>query len=223
MRAMILAAGRGARMGELTTAVPKPLLRAGGRYLIEYSLRSLVKVGITDIIINVSYHGQQIKDALGNGRHFGANIHYSEEPEALETGGGVFQALPWLGVEPFIVLSSDIVTDYPLQNLPRNPQSLAHLVLVDNPDFHPEGDWCLEGERIYLGDAQRYTFGNIGVYRPELFAHATAGHYRLSDIFTPAIQQQLISGEVYRGFWRNIGKPGQLIALADNELMRSMT
>ncbi|MES2218186.1 MAG: nucleotidyltransferase family protein [Pseudomonadota bacterium] len=216
MRGMILAAGRGRRMGGLTDDIPKPLLRVGGRYLIEYSLQALVNSGIKEIVINISYHRDQIKAALGNGQRFGANIHYSEEVTALETGGGVLQALPLLGDEPFIVLSSDIVCDYPLKNLPREPAGLAHLVVVENPDYHPVGDFCLQGDRLYLGDERRYTFGNIGVYRPELFANSTAGWFRLGDLIISQIRNQTITGELYQGFWQNIGNPQQLAELENN-------
>jgi MurNAc alpha-1-phosphate uridylyltransferase len=223
MRGMILAAGRGARMGTLTDGIPKPLLRVNNRYLIEYSLCALVDIGVEDIVINICYHREQIKAALGNGRHYGANIHYSEEVTALETGGGILQALPYLGSEPFIVLSSDIVCDYPLANLPRDPDGLAHLMMVENPLFHPRGDYCLAGERIFLGDVERYTFGNIGIYRPELFQHLSPGHFRLDSVLRPEIQNNNVTGELYKGFWHNVGEPGQLAALEDTLSMRSLT
>ena len=223
MRGMILAAGRGARMGALTENLPKPLLRVNGRYLIEYSLRALVDIGVEDIVINICYHREQIKAALGNGRHYGANIHYSEEVTALETGGGILQALPYLGSEPFIVLSSDVVCDYSLTNLPRDPAGLAHLVMVENPVYHPRGDYCLMGERIFLGDVDRYTFGNIGIYRPELFQHLTPGHFRLGTVLSSEIQNNNITGELYQGFWHNLGNPDQLAVLEDTLSMRSLS
>jgi MurNAc alpha-1-phosphate uridylyltransferase len=219
MRAMILAAGRGERMKHLTTETPKALLRLGNRYLIEYSITALAKIGVREIIINVCYKAEQIKAALGAGTQYGVKIIYSDEPEALETGGGIFQALSLLGSEPFIVLSCDVVSDYPLQNLPKNPDQLAHLVLVDNPDFHPSGDFCLAGKQIYLGNDQTYTFGNIGVYRPELFADCKPGKFRLGDLLKQAIQNVQVTGERYSGFWQNFGTPAQLenkIALPDS-------
>lgn len=210
MRAMILAAGRGTRMGELTEVVPKPLLKVNGRYLIEYSLSSLAAIGVQDIVINVCYQKEMIKQTLGNGERYGVTIHYSEEDQALETGGGIFQALPLLGTQPFIVLSSDVITDYPLQNLPQEPRGLAHLVVVDNPSYHPKGDFCLQGHRLYYGEGETFTFANIGIYRPELFAGCTPGKFRLTELFQRGIANQKIDGELYQGYWYNIGSPDQL-------------
>ena len=138
MRAMIFAAGRGERMRKLTELLPKPLLHVAGHYLIEYAICNLKRAGIREIVINVSYRGEQIKDALGNGERYGVNIVYSEEKERLETGGGIVQALPLLGDEPFVVMSSDIITDFPLQNLLHYSNSLAHLIMVPNPPYHPK-------------------------------------------------------------------------------------
>ena len=148
MRAMILAAGRGKRMGALTQHTPKPLLKMGDNYLIEYSIANLVRAGIKNIVINISYQGEQIKTALGDGKRYGAAISYSEEAERLETGGGIFNALPLLGNEPFLVVSSDIITDYALTTLPKQPDGLAHLVLVSNPVYHPDGDFGLANGRV---------------------------------------------------------------------------
>ncbi len=210
MRGMILAAGRGERMGALTQGIPKPLLRVAGRYLIEYSINALTKIGVRDIVINISYKCEQIKMALGNGARYGAVIHYSEESEALETGGGIFQALPLLGNEPFMVLSCDVITDYPLQNLPNNPEKLAHLVLVDNPPYHPQGDFSLDGQRVHCGNAPTFSFGNIGIYRPELFAHCKPGKFRLGHLLREAIMKQQVTGEYFKGLWHNLGTPEQL-------------
>lgn len=207
MRGMILAAGRGTRMGSLTNDTPKALLKLKGHYLIEYSLMSLVKIGIKDIVINICYHGEQIKNALGNGDRYGVKIHYSEEVEALETGGGIFQALPLLGSDPFIVLSCDVVTDFPLQNLPKKPDGVAHLILVNNPPYHPVGDFCLKEKKVYYGNDQTYTFANVGIYRPELFANCKPGNFRLGTLLKEAIHQDKVTGENYRGIWHNLGAP----------------
>ncbi len=207
---MILAAGRGLRMGMLTNETPKPLLRVGGRYLIEYALHSLTTIGVKDIVINICYRGEQIKKTLGDGKSYGVNIHYSEELEALETGGGIYQALPLLGAEPFIVVSSDVVTNYPLKCLPQKIDSLAHLVLVDNPIYHPKGDFCLTGNTIYCGKNSTLTFSNIGIYRPELFAHCKPGKFRLGTLLKNAISENKVTGEYYNGIWYNLGTPEEL-------------
>jgi N-acetyl-alpha-D-muramate 1-phosphate uridylyltransferase len=214
MRGMILAAGRGERMGELTANTPKPLLKLNGLYLIEYSLLSLAKIGVQDVVVNVCYQKEKIIRTLGNGSRYQLNIEYSEEEVALETGGGIVKALPLLGDQPFIVLSSDVVTAYPLQNLPQKPEGLAHLVLVDNPDYHMRGDFCLAGSRIYCGDDQTFTFGNIGVYRPELFDGLSAERFRLGDLLKKEILLENISGEHYQGGWFNIGSPEELSSAA---------
>ncbi len=205
MRGMILAAGRGARMGALTEHTPKPLLKAGGKYLIEYSIFSLIDAGVRDIVINISYHAEQIKQALGDGSRYQVRFHYSEEAEALETGGGILQALPLLGNAPFIVLSSDVITDYPLRQLPSSPKKLAHLILVDNPVFHPRGDFCLTGDVIYRVAQNQFTFGNVGLYHPELFAGCQPGKFRLGDLINRAVEDSAVTGEHYCGVWHNMG------------------
>jgi N-acetyl-alpha-D-muramate 1-phosphate uridylyltransferase len=219
MRGMILAAGRGERMGALTEKTPKPLLKVKERYLIEYSIDALKKINIRDIVINVCYQREQIKLALGDGSRYGVHIHYSDETEALETGGGIFQALPLLGDDPFVVLSCDVVTDYPLQKLPKNLEQLAHLVLVDNPDFHPKGDFCFAKNSEYLEmpnqNSPTFTFGNIGVYRKELFQSCSPGKFRLGDLLKQYILQNQVTGECYSGFWHNVGNPEQLVKLSE--------
>lgn len=216
MHGMILAAGRGQRMGQLTDNTPKPLLKVADHYLIEYSIHALTQVGIKDIVINIAYLGDQIKIALGDGSRYGANFHYSEEVEALETGGGIFQALPLLGTKPFIVLSSDVITDYPLRLLPKEPEGLAHLMLVDNPLFHPKGDFCLEGNKALRHEQNTFTFGNVGIYRPELFSGCQAGKFRLGDLLFKAAHDGKLTGERYQGVWHNLGRPEDLNAVPDN-------
>jgi MurNAc alpha-1-phosphate uridylyltransferase len=210
MRGMILAAGRGERMGALTAGTPKPLLRVGDKYLIEYSLYSLIKIGVKEIVINVCYLGEQVKLALGDGSRYGVTLLYSEEKEALETGGGVYQALPLLGAEPFIVLSCDVITDYPLERLPQSPKGLAHLVLVPNPPYHQKGDFCLADEQIYCGKESTLTFSNIGIYRPELFASSQPGKFRLGVLLRDTILQKKVTGESYHGLWYNVGTSDEL-------------
>lgn len=210
MRAMILAAGRGERMGALTAATPKPLLRVADHYLIEYALARLVRAGIHEVVINVSYHADQIKSVIGDGKQFGVTIVYSEEQERLETGGGILKALPLLGKEPFLVMSSDIITDYPLQQLPRHLEGLAHLVLVDNPSFHPHGDFGLNGKWVDMLASPALTFANIGIYSPELFKGCKLGRFPLNQLLFPAIRKKEITGEYYKGLWYNVGTPEEL-------------
>ena len=210
MHGMILAAGRGERMGELTAQTPKPLLRVAGHYLIEYAISSLVKAGIHDIVINISYHGEQIKAALGDGKRYGATFFYSEEKERLETGGGIFQALPMLGKETFLVMSSDIITDYPLKQLSSKRDSLAHLIMVDNPTYHPRGDYGLLADKIDLHAHPTFTFASIGLYHPDLFSGSKPGHFRLTQVLVPAIMKGQVTGEHYSGVWYNIGTQDDL-------------
>jgi MurNAc alpha-1-phosphate uridylyltransferase len=204
-RAMILAAGRGERMGELTAHEPKPLLRVGNHLLIEYAIFRIKQAGIHEIIINVSYRGEQIKTALGDGSQYGVKLTYSDEPERLETGGGIFQALPFFGNEPFLVVSADVITDFPLQQLPTVPEGLAHLVMVKNPSYHPRGDYGLANGKIIRAHENLLTFANVGVYRPELFAQCEPGHFKLTRVLNPAIEASAVTGEQYNGSWFNIG------------------
>lgn len=207
MRAMILAAGRGDRMGTLTANTPKPLLRVAGKYLIEHAIDRLRQANIDEIVINVSYHAVQLKAALGDGQKYGISLVYSEEKERLETGGGILQALPLLGPDPFLVISGDIITDFPLQKLTFASLTLAHLVLVDNPSYHPQGDFGLREGKIDLLSTPKFTFANIGIYHPQLFTGFSHGHFRLSEVLFPAIKKDQISGELFRGTWYNIGTP----------------
>src|SRR3990167_5562853 len=210
MRAMILAAGRGERMGELTLHTPKPLLKVGGHFLIEYAIANLKQADITDIVINIAYHQEQITAALGNGHAFGVDIVYSREKERLETGGGILQALPLLGDEPFIVISSDVISDYPLQQLHCPSDSLAHLLMVDNPHYHPRGDFGIRNGKIVTDAMPTFAFASVGIYRKELFANCHPGHFRLTNVLVPAITAGNVTGEHYQGMWYNIGTPQEL-------------
>lgn len=211
---MILAAGRGARMRPLTDAVPKPLLKVGDKPLIAYHLIKLASLGITEVVINIAYLADVIKNTLGDGRQYGVHIEYSYEPEALETGGGIYQALPLLGDEPFLVVSGDVWTAYPFERLPKQlSTSLAHLVLVPNPEFHPRGDFTCEDGLLGLEGPHKFTFGNIGVYHPQFFADCKPGFFRLGDLMAAWINKQQVGGEVYCGEWYNIGTPAQLAFL----------
>ena len=163
MKAMILAAGRGERMRPLTDETPKPLLRIGGQTLIERHVNALAAAGIRELVINHAHLGEQLVQALGDGAACGVDIQWSAEPAgALETGGGIFNALPLLGDAPFVVVNADIWTDFPFSELPEEPDGLAHLVLVDNPAHHPEGDFVLSSDRVSQGGGARLTFSGIG-------------------------------------------------------------
>lgn len=223
MRAMILAAGRGERMRPLTDTAPKPLLSAGGKALIEYHIEALKAAGIPEIVINLAWRGTMIRDALGDGARFGVRILYSDEGDAaLETGGGVFKALPMLGPHPFLVVSGDVWTDYAVAGCVDRlaPEDVAHFVLVPNPDFHERGDFGLNGARVTDAAGPRFTYANIGVFRPEFFGSCTGGRFALAPLMFEWIRKGRVSGELFRGRWRNVGTPAQLAAL-DAELSRA--
>jgi len=214
MKAMILAAGRGERMRPLTDDTPKPLLRIGGQTLIERHIHALAQAGFTELVINHAHLGEQIVAALGDGNAYGVEIRYSAEiPPALETGGGIFNALPLLGDDPFLVLNADIWTDFPLAELPRQIEGLAHLVLVDNPEHHPEGDFSLSAGLVSQVGPAMLTFGGIGVYRPELFKGCAAGAFPLAPLLRQAMDDERVSGEHYQGSWFDIGTPERLEAV----------
>jgi N-acetyl-alpha-D-muramate 1-phosphate uridylyltransferase len=205
MRAMILAAGRGERLRPLTDHTPKPLIEAGGKPLIVHLIEALVREGIDEIIVNTAHLGEKIQAHLGDGRLFGARIQYSLEYEALETGGGIFQALPLLGSEPFLVINGDIATDFPFGTLRDIPVDLAHLILVPNPDHHPTGDFGLLNGLAQNGGDPRFTFGGIGVYRPTLFTDCKAGRFPLAPLLRGAMDKGRISAELWEKFWMDIG------------------
>lgn len=213
---MILAAGRGERMRPLTDHTPKPLLEVAGKALIEYHIEGLVAAGIRDIIVNLSHLGEAIETGLGDGARLGAQLRYSwERPSPLETGGGIFKALPLLGAQPFVVVNGDIWTDFPFASLPNDPPGLAHLVLVSNPPHHPKGDFVLSGDGWLVDDCpgERLTYSGIGVYRPELFAGCEPGPFALAPLLRQAIINGRVSGEHYRGRWHDIGTPQRLAQL----------
>jgi MurNAc alpha-1-phosphate uridylyltransferase len=179
---MVLAAGRGERMRPLTDREPKPLLRVGGKRLIEYHLERLASGGFRDVVINTAWLGDMIETAVGGGERYGLSITYSHErPEALETGGGIFNALPLLGSAPFLLVNGDVWTDIDFGALRRAPPqgSLAHLVLVPNPPQHVRGDFLLEQGQVTEGEGTRRTYSGIGIYSPDFFAGCAPGKYPL--------------------------------------------
>lgn len=210
MKAMILAAGKGERMRPLTEKIPKPLLKVDGQPLLAYHLRAILKAGIKEVIINTWYLGEKIIEQIGDGSDYGLQIHYSQEQSLLNTGGGIVNALPLLGNEPFLVVSADVLTDYPLKMLPSTPTGLAHLVMVDNPTYHPTGDFGLERGQISLLCEPKLTYANIGIFRPEFFASAPDGAFPLGALMRKHIANNLVTGQYYSGIWHNIGTPADL-------------
>ena len=209
MKAMILAAGRGQRLRPLTDQTPKPLLVVRGKPLIQWHIERLRGAGYTRLVINTSWLAEQIQDYLGDGSQYGVHITFSnEKPEALETGGGIFKALPLLGREPFVVVNGDIWTDYPFENLKHalKQDDLAHLVMVPNPAHHPEGDFYLSPIGHLRGHGgPKLTYSGIGVYRPEFFRDCPAGRFPLLPWLHSAMELEALSGELYRGIWRDVG------------------
>lgn len=211
MRAMILAAGRGDRLKPLTDRIPKPLVEVAGKPLIEYHLENLANSGFQDVVINQGHLGKQLPEALGDGQRWGIRIHWSDEqPEALETGGGIFQALPLLGRAPFLVINGDIWSAFPLSRLRAVKCDWAHLVLVPNPGHNPDGDFCLQGGRIGNSGGRRSTFSGICVYNPRLFQGCSAGKYSVVPILRRAVDERLVTGELFSGAWGDIGTPERL-------------
>ncbi len=208
---MILAAGRGERMRPLTDTTPKPLLRIGGQTLIEHQIHKLSQAGFRELVINHAHLGEQIVEALGDGSSYGVNIQYSPEPEgALETGGGIYNALPLLGDAPFVVVNTDIWTDFPFDTLPEVPGGLVHLVLVPNPEHHVSGDFALSGQQVSESGESKLTFSGIGVYAPALFKDAAPGVFPLAPLLRKAMAAGQVTGECYDGRWLDIGTPEQL-------------
>jgi MurNAc alpha-1-phosphate uridylyltransferase len=213
MKAMILAAGRGERMRPHTDEVPKPLLRAGGRALIEYHLHALSRAGVREVVVNLAWRGAQIRAALGDGARYGLSIAYSDEgAEALETGGGIFRALGLLGDAPFLVVNGDVWTDLDPGRLALPAGALAHLVLVPNPPHHARGDFGLAGGRVTAA-APLLTYSGLGVYDPALFAGCTDGKFPLKPLLDRALAAGRLTGERYDGRWLDIGTPERLEAL----------
>jgi MurNAc alpha-1-phosphate uridylyltransferase len=217
---MILAAGRGERMRPLTDGTPKPLLKAGGKPLIVHQVERLVAAGFCELVINFAHLGEQIETALRDGSRWGASIRYSPEGAALETGGGIFRALPLLGPQPFLVVNGDTWTDLDYSQLRLADGCLAHLVLVANPPHNPRGDFALRSGQVLNEGARRYTFSGIGVYHPDLFQACEPGAFPLTPLLRLAIRQGLVSGEHYAGRWYDIGTPERLHAL-DHLLARA--
>ena len=234
MKALIFAAGLGERMRPLTNHTPKPLLIVGGKPLIVWHLEKLAAIGVRDVVINTSWLAGEFPEKLGDDERWGLRLHFVYEgPTPLETGGGMWNALPLLDDEPFIAVNGDIWTDYDFARLPRELKGDAHLVLVDNPEHHPGGDFALlEGNRIASDSNPKLTFSGIGVYRPALFddwraiignapdADETPPRFKLAPLLRAAMTRGAVTGEHHRGQWTDVGTPGRL-AWLDSELTQS--
>lgn len=215
MKAMILAAGRGERMRPLTDSLPKPLLAVGGKPLIVHHIEKLKDAGVTDLVINHAWLGHKLVEALGDGLQFGVDIQWSAEESALETAGGIVQALPLLGDEPFLVINGDTWLDLDYRTLVTQSlgTDLAHLWLVPNPPQHPEGDFALQAGRVV--DSPALTFSGVGLYDPAAFAGLTPGARKLAPLLREWMAQGRVGGSLLAGEWRDIGTVARLQALDD--------
>ena len=219
--AMILAAGRGERMRPLSDVTPKPLLPVGGKPLIAWQIEALARAGFRDIVVNVAHRAERMLEAIGDGATFGVRIAWSREAEPLETAGGIATASPLLAPGPALIVSGDIWTrfDYAtlvpcMTALATDASRRAHLVMVGNPPYHPDGDFALAGERLRLDGAPRLTFGNIGVYDTALFRELPRGvKLKMLPLYQDWIGRGLVTGERYDGPWENVGTPADLAAL----------
>ncbi len=211
MRAMILAAGRGERMRPLTYSTPKPLLKVQKKPLLIHHLIALKEAGVSQVVINHAWLGEQIEALIGDGAKYGLQVRYSAEPAGgLETAGGIFHALPLLGSEPFIVVNGDIWCDYPFKKLPSQLEGVAHLVMVDNPAQHSKGDFSLNKRQLSLSPHHALTYSGIAVFHPDFFAKCQAGRYPLAPLLKEQIVKKRVSGEYYPGTWCDVGTPERL-------------
>ena len=218
MQAMILAAGRGERMRPLTDHCPKPLLPAGGKPLLQWHIEALAAVGVTSIVINHAHLGQQIESHFGDGSTLGVQLSYSPEATALETAGGIRKALPLLGDMPFLVINGDVACEWPVAKAQQiadgwQQGQLAHLVMVANPPHNLKGDFALQGGVVKQAEAGEatYTFSGIGVYHPDLFASINVGDVaKLAPLLRQAMAAGKVQGELFSGFWMDIGTPERL-------------
>ena len=220
MKAIILSAGRGERMQPLTNSTPKPLLEVDSKSLIEHTIEALVNAGIINIVINYAHLGEQFPSKLGDGSRYNATIEYSNEQDGrLETAGGIVKALPLLGEDPFLVVNGDIWTDYPFRELEKaklNSKILCHLVLVNNPEHNPKGDFSLASGLLSQAEQKKLTYSGIGIFHPSLFANLKLEPKPLKPILLSAIAAQQVSGEVYSGQWFDIGTVERLNALSNH-------
>ena len=212
MKVMLLAAGLGTRMRPLTDHTPKPLLPVAGKPLIAWHLERLAAAGFFDVVINCAWLAEQIEEFVGDGAQFGLNIKISREDQPLETGGGIFRALPFLGNKPFALINSDVWTDYPLQQLRDVRPQRGHLVMVDNPGHLTHGDFFRSADGVLSeqGVGKKYTYAGIAVFHPDLFSGCSDGVFPLRPLFVKAMQEGLLTSEYYRGQWLDVGTPERL-------------
>jgi len=216
MKAMVLAAGRGDRMRPLTDTTPKPLVPIAGKPLIGYHLEALARAGVRDVVINLSWLGDRIRTALGDGHDYGVSITYSDEgPVPLETGGGIFRAMPLLGPGPFLVINGDIWTDIDFGRLALEDDAHARIVLVPNPRHNTRGDFALAEGFVIDSEVDRFTYAGVGVYRPEFFAGCAPGKFPLLPLLKRAIAARLLRGQLHHGEWCDVGTPERLVTLND--------
>lgn len=226
MKALIFAAGLGERMRPLTDRTPKPLLPVAGKPLVVWHLEKLAALGVREVVLNTSWLATQFPRALGDGSTWGLTLHFAYEgPTPLETGGGMWNALPHLGDAPFLAVNGDIWTDYDFARLPREPEGDAHLVLVDNPSQHPQGDFAFDGTHVHGAGDAKLTFSGIGVYRPALLdgwrdvigdapgADETPPRFKLAPLLRAAMARGRVTGEHHRGAWTDVGTPARLAQL----------
>lgn len=214
---MILAAGRGERLRPLTDHTPKSLVEVRGQSLLERHLKNIHRAGIEDVVINLGWLGAQIVERIGSGAAYGLNVAYSDESDdVLETGGGIHNALPLLGDEPFLVVNADILTNMPVPAMNLGTDDMGHLVMVKSPDYRDGGDFDIEDGRIRNGETQSLTFSGVAVYRPEFFDGCEAGRFSIVPMLREAADEDLLQGSLYEGFWADVGTPDRLTAINGN-------
>jgi len=214
MRAMILAAGRGERLRPLTDKIPKSLVEVRGQSLLERHLENVRRAGVTTVVINLGWLGDEIVERIGSGARYDLEILYSQEgDDILETGGGIHKALPQLGSDPFLVVNADIYTDMPIPDVRLGDSDLGHLVMVPTPDYREHGDFDIEDGRIRNGQKPAHTFSGVALYRPEFFDGCEAGRFPLAPMLREAADRGQLTGSLYEGLWADVGTPERLAAL----------
>jgi MurNAc alpha-1-phosphate uridylyltransferase len=211
---MILAAGRGERLRPLTDKIPKSLVEVRGQSLLERHLENVRRAGVTTVVINLGWLGDEIVERIGSGARYDLEILYSQEgDDILETGGGIHKALPQLGSDPFLVVNADIYTDMPIPDVRLGDSDLGHLVMVPTPDYREHGDFDIEDGRIRNGQKPAHTFSGVALYRPEFFDGCEAGRFPLAPMLREAADRGQLTGSLYEGLWADVGTPERLAAL----------